>query len=104
MPSSSTRSRSAVGTRTAIRLFSGHSIRRVSPAVSVIVGRVDWKSKYSSGSIVATSSESSESPIAASAVDAAAAASFQPRKAQTMTGERSFGISPSQRRESTRSA
>ena len=81
VPSSSTRSRSAAGTRTAMKLFSGHSIRRVSPAVIVIVGRVDWKSKYSSGSIEATSSESSELPIAASAVEAAAAASFQPRKA-----------------------
>ena len=86
VPSSSTRSRSAVGTRTAMRLFSGHSIRRVSPSSRMIVGRVDWKSKYSSGSIVAISSESSELPIAASAVEAAAAASFQPRKAQTMTG------------------
>ena len=87
-----------------MKLFSGHSIRRVSPAVIVIVGRVDWKSKYSSGSIEATSSESSELPIAASAVEAAAAASFQPRKAQTITGERSLGRSASQRKESTSSA
>ena len=62
----------------------------------LIVGRVAWKSKYSSGSIGATSSESSELAIVVSAVEAAAAASFQPRKAQTITGERSWGSSPSQ--------
>ena len=96
VPSSRTRSRSALGTRTAIKLFSGHSIRRVWPSSIVIVGRVDWKSKYSSGSIRAISSPSSELPIAASAVEAAAAASFQPRKAQTRTGERRCGRSASQ--------
>ena len=45
VPSSRTRSRSAVGTRAAIRLFSGQSMRRVWPSSRVIVGRVDWKSK-----------------------------------------------------------
>ena len=45
VPSSRTRSRSAVGIRTATRLFSGHSMRRAWPSVRTIVGRVDWKSK-----------------------------------------------------------
>ena len=101
VPSSSTRSRSAAGTRAAIRLFSGQSIRRVWPSVRVIVGRVDWKSKYSSGSTWAIGSASSDLAIVASAVEAAAAASFQPRNEQTRTGERSWGTSPSQVKEST---
>jgi hypothetical protein len=101
VPSSRTRSRSAVGTRTAIRLFSGHSMRRVSPSSSRIVGRFAWKSKYSSGSIRAISSESSEEAIAPSAVEAAAAASFQPRNEQTRTGDLRCGRSPSQVSEST---
>ena len=101
VPSRSTRSRSALGTRTAIRLFSGQSIRRARPSSMLIVGRCAWKSKYSSGSTRATSSESSELAIVVSAVEAAAAASFQPRKAQTSTGDRRTGRSPSQVREST---
>src|ERR1044071_6544781 len=67
----------------------------------MIVGRLAWKSKKSSGSISAISSASKASPTVVSAVDAAAAASFQPRKAQTRIGLRSCGTSPSQRSEST---
>ena len=67
----------------------------------LIVGRVDWKSKNSSGSMLARGSASSAAAIAVSAVEAEAAASFQPRKAQTMTGERRCGKSPSQVSEST---
>src|SRR4051812_12151981 len=96
VPSRRTRSRSALGTRTAITLFSGHSIRRVCPSSIVIVGRVDWKSKKSSGSIRAISSPSRSLATEARAVEAAAAAAFQPRKAQTRTGERRCGRSPSQ--------
>ena len=49
----------------------------------------------------AISSESKESPTVVSAVEAAAAASFQPRNEQTRIGLRSCGTSPSQRSEST---
>ena len=45
VPSSKTRSRSAVGMRTAIRLLCGQSIRRAWPSLRTIVGRVAWKSK-----------------------------------------------------------
>ncbi len=86
VPSSRTRSRSAAGTRTAIRLFAGQSIRRAWPSLRTIVGRVAWKSKKSSGSTSAISSESKASPTVVSAVEAAAAASFQPRKEQTRIG------------------
>ena len=61
-----------------------------------MVGRLAWKSKNSSGSIRATSSVSSEAAIAPSAVLAALAASFQPEKEATSTGERSSGGSRSQ--------
>src|SRR3954451_21447880 len=67
----------------------------------VIVGRVDWKSKKSSGAIRAISSPSRSLATEARAVEAAAAASFQPRKAQTRIGERRCGRSPSQVSEST---
>ena len=82
-------------------LFCGHSMWRVWPSVRVIVGRVVWKSKNSSGSTWATSSASSDSATVASAREAEPAASFQPRKEQTSTGERSCGTSLSQVREST---
>ncbi len=75
---------------------------RVCPSLSVIVGRLAWKSKNSSGSSSATTSASSEPASVSSAVEAAAAASFQPRNAQTRTGERSSGTSPSQRSASIR--
>ena len=45
VPSSRTRSRSAAGTRAAIRLLCGQSIRRAWPSLRTIVGRVAWKSK-----------------------------------------------------------
>ena len=61
-----------------------------------MVGRFAWKSKNSSGSIRATSSASSEAPIAPSAVLAALAASFQPENEATSTGDRSCGGSRSQ--------
>ena len=96
VPLSSRRSRSAVGAGAAISVFSGHSMRRVWPAVSRTVGRVSWKSKNSSGSILATTSESSDTATASSAVVAALAASFQPTNAATRVGERSSGGSPSQ--------
>ena len=95
VPSSSRRSRLALGARAARRMFSGHSMLRVCPSVRVIVGRLAWKSKNSSGSSWATTSASSEPATASRAVDAAAAASFQPRNAQTRTGARSFGGSSS---------
>ena len=60
VPSSSTRSRSALGICAARRMFSGHSMWRVWPSVRLIVGRFDWKSKNSSGSTWATTSASSE--------------------------------------------
>ncbi len=84
--------------------LAGQSMRRVSPSTIETVGRVDWKSKNSSGSIEASGSASSASAIAPSAVEAEAAASFQPRKAQTITGERSGGTSPFHMRELTLSA
>src|SRR6478752_5917228 len=76
---------------------------RICPSVRVIVGRVAWKSKNSSGSTWATSSASSASATVARAREAEPAASFQPRKEQTRTGERSCGTSLSQVRKSTRS-
>ena len=52
-PESSTRSRGARGIRTAWISNSGQSIVRVTPSTSRTIGRVDWKSTNSSGSIVA---------------------------------------------------
>ena len=69
---------------------------RAWPSLRVIVGRVSWKSKYSSGSTLAISSASNPDASAASAVEAAPAASFQPLKLQTRIGERSVGTSVSQ--------
>src|SRR5688500_9805095 len=74
---------------------------RAWPSVRVIVGRVVWKSKNSSGSIWASSSASSDSATAARAREEELAASFQPRKEQISIGERSCGTSLSQIREST---
>jgi hypothetical protein len=74
---------------------------RAWPSLRVIVGRVVWKSKNSSGSICATSSASSDSATEASAREEELAASFQPRKEQISIGERSCGTSLSQIREST---
>ena len=44
IPLSSTRSRSAVGTRTVSRVFAGQSIWRACPSTRRIVGRLTWKS------------------------------------------------------------
>ena len=96
VPASSTRSRSAPGGVAASRTLPGHSISRLWPSVSRIVGRLAWKSKNSSGSIWAITSASSDSAAVVSAVVAEPAASFQPAKAQTRTGDRSCGGSASQ--------
>src|SRR4051794_8496259 len=74
------------------------------PSLRLIVGRVVWKSKNSSGSTCAISSASSDSAAVASAREDALAASFQPRKEQTRTGDRNCGTSLSQVRESTHRA
>src|SRR5918999_1872298 len=86
-----TRSPSAPGTGAADTVAVGHSISRVSPSVSRTVGRTAVKSKYSSGSIEATSSASKLSRMKATAADAASPASFHPLNAHTITGLRSLG-------------
>ena len=68
------------------------------------MGRLSWKSKNSSGSIRAMTSDSSETANASSAVVAALAASFQPKNAATRVGDRSSGGSPSQISGSTKRA
>ena len=100
VPAISTRSRSARGARAAISTLPGHSIWRAWPSARLIVGRFAWKSKNSSGSICAITSASRDSAAAVSAVVAAPAASFQPAKAQTITGDRNSGGSPSHTRAS----
>ena len=72
-------------------MASGQSISRVRPSVRRTVGRTAVKSKYSSGSIEATSSDSTLSRMKETAAEAASPASFQPLKAHTITGLRSFG-------------
>ena len=62
-------------------------------------GRVAWKSKNSSGSIVAKRAAPSDAPTNCSAAEAASPASFQPLKAHTRAGARrpSGRLSQSQR-------
>ena len=64
------------------------SISRVRPSVKLTFGRVAWKSKNSSGSIVAKRVAPSAAPTNDSAAEAASPASFQPLKAQTRAGAR----------------
>ena len=87
VPLSRTRSRSAPGDLRGEQGFSGHSISRVWPSVRWIVGRLAWKSKNSSGSMLRDQlGVERHRPAASSAVVAALAASFQPAKAQTRAG------------------
>ena len=67
---------------------SGHSTLRVRPSMSLIFGRVAWKSKNSSGSMRAKRVAPSDEPRNCSAADAASPASFQPVNAQTSAGAR----------------
>ena len=96
VPLITSRSRSASSALAARRSLSGHSTPASAPRPRLIVGRLAWKSKNSSGSIRATSSVSNAAPIAPRAVPAAPAASFQPENEATSTGERSSGGSRSQ--------
>ena len=82
------RSRGARGTRAANTSTSGQVISRVRPSVKATRGRVAWKSKNSSGSIVAKRVAFSDAPTNCSAAEAASPASFQPLKAQTRAGAR----------------
>src|SRR5215213_10322164 len=77
--------------------MSGHSITRCSPPESRTVGRVDWKSTNSSGSITAKRSAPRLAPRKVSADDADSPASFQPLKAHTSAGARSPSGRRSQR-------
>ena len=79
--------------RAADTVVSGHSISRVRPSISRIVGRTVVKSRNSSGSMRATSVGSKRARMNSTAADAASPASFQPRKAATSTGRRSAGRS-----------
>src|SRR5215213_4004023 len=82
------RSRGARGTRAANTSTSGQVISRVRPSVKATRGRVAWKSKNSSGSIVAKRDAFSDAPTNCSAAEAASPASFHPLKAQTRAGAR----------------
>src|SRR5215204_3942310 len=77
--------------------MSGHSITRCSPPESRTVGRVDWKSTNSSGSITAKRSAPRPAPRNVSAEEADSPASFQPLKAHTSAGARSPSGRRSQR-------
>src|SRR5215211_5592095 len=63
-------------------------MRRVRPSMSLIFGRVAWKSMKSSGSIRAKRVAPSDDPRNCSAADAASPASFQPVNAHTSAGAR----------------
>src|SRR5919197_4824650 len=63
-------------------------MRRVRPSTSLILGRVAWKSKKSSGSIRAKRVAPSDEPRNCKAADAASPASFHPVNAQTSAGAR----------------
>ena len=76
------------GTRASKISTSGQVISRMPPSVRRTCGRVAWKSKNSSGSIVAKRDASSDVPTNCSAAEAASPASFQPLKAQTRAGAR----------------
>ena len=76
---------------------SGHSILRVTPSTSRTIGRVDWKSTNSSGSITANGSAPRLPARNVSAEVADSPASFQPLKAQTSAGARSPSGRRSQR-------
>src|SRR5829696_387221 len=92
-----TRSRGARGTRASCTSMSGHSIRRWWLPDSRTVGRVDWKSTNSSGSITAKRSAPSPAPRKVSAEEADSPASFQPLNAQISAGARSPSGRRSQR-------
>src|ERR671923_1128623 len=63
-------------------------MRRVRPSMSLIFGRVAWKSMKSSGSIRAKRVAPSDEPRNCSAAEAASPASFHPVNAQTSAGAR----------------
>src|SRR4051812_49947585 len=63
-------------------------MERVRPSTSLILGRVAWKSKKSSGSMRAKRVAESDAPRNCSAAEAASPASFHPVKAQMTAGAR----------------
>src|ERR687888_2592438 len=63
-------------------------MRRVRPSISLIFGRVAWKSKKSSGSMRAKRVAPSDEPRNCSAAEAASPASFHPVNAHTSAGAR----------------
>jgi len=96
-PRSTTRSRSS--RRTLKKAFSGQITCRVTPATSWTCGRRDWKSKCSSGSIVATRFDVASFCMSqVAAVDEASAASFHPSNPATSTGRRKGSGASTQRR------
>ena len=64
-------------------------LSRERPSVIRTCGRVDWKSKKSSGSMTAKRCAPSAEPTKVSAAEAASPASFQPLNAHTRAGARS---------------
>src|SRR4051812_46457790 len=63
-------------------------MERVRPSTSLILGRVAWKSKKSSGSMRAKRVAESDAPRNCSAAEAASPASFHPVNAHTRAGAR----------------
>jgi hypothetical protein len=79
--------------RAAVNSLAGQVIRRVTPSTSSTSGRVAWKSKNVSGSIVASAAPDQTRSRCCAAYDAASPASFHPRNAATITGRFSSGSS-----------
>ena len=92
LPSSSTTSCGPVERRAEWNTFSGQSIRRVVPSTSETCGRLEPKSKNSSGSISANFSASHVLARNVPASEAPWPPSFQPRNDAISTGRRSSGI------------
>ena len=92
------RSRGARGMRGLVDLDLGPVDLARAALARRTVGRVAWKSKNSSGSIVAKRVASSAAPTNGSAAEAASPASFQPLNAQTSAGARRPSGRLSQRR------
>ncbi len=92
-PSTTTRSRSSVGSGRAKNFVVGHVRRLVPPSSMLTVGRRTWKSKNSSGSMTANGSATRACARKYSAApDAASHASFQPSNATTARGRRKTGL------------
>src|SRR5829696_6459354 len=87
----STTTASTPATDPALSWVPGHEISRVSPSTRWTDGRVEVKSKNSSGSISPNGSGAQRSRSQRAAVLAASPASFHPSKAATTTGRRSVG-------------